>query len=43
MERAMLMEILYRYSGLKQSEIGEIVGGIDYSAVSQIRASSTEA
>ena len=36
-ERAMLMEILYRYSGLKQSEIGEIVGGIDYSAVSQIR------
>ena len=33
----MLMEILYRYSGLKQSEIGERAGGIDYSAVSQIR------
>ncbi len=31
------MEILYRYSGLKHSEIGETVGGIDYSAVSQIR------
>ena len=25
-ERAMLIEILYRYSGLKHSEIGEIVG-----------------
>jgi len=36
-ERAMLMEVLYRYCELTQPEIGRLVGGIDYSAVSQAR------
>ena len=36
-ERAMLMELLYRYCRLTQPEIGKIVGGTDYSAVSQSR------
>jgi REP element-mobilizing transposase RayT len=36
-ERAMLMELLYRYCRLTQPEIGKIVGGIAYSAVSQSR------
>jgi REP element-mobilizing transposase RayT len=36
-ERGMLMELLYRYCRLTQPEIGKIVGGIDYSAVSQSR------
>ena len=36
-ERAMLMELLYRYCELTQPEIGRLVGGIDYSAVSQAR------
>jgi len=36
-KRAMLMEILYRYGRLKQPEIGRMLGGIDYSAVSQAR------
>jgi len=33
----MLMEVLYQYCELTQSEIGGLVGGIDYSAVSQSR------
>jgi chromosomal replication initiation ATPase DnaA len=33
----MLMEVLYRDCKLTQSEIGRLVGGIDYSAVSQAR------
>ncbi len=36
-ERSMLMEILYRFSMLTQPEIGKLMGGIDYSAVSQAR------
>jgi len=36
-ERAMLMELLYRFCHLTQPQIGELVGGIDYSAVSQAR------
>jgi len=36
-ERAMLMELLYRYSKLSQPKIGNIIGGIDYSSVSQAR------
>jgi REP element-mobilizing transposase RayT len=36
-ERAMLMEVLYRYCRLTQPEIGRLVGGIDYSGVSQSR------
>ena len=36
-ERSMLMELLHRYSGISQVEIGKLVGGIDYSAVSIAR------
>lgn len=36
-ERAMLMELLYRMCHLTQLEIGVLMGGIDYSAVSQAR------
>ena len=36
-ERAMLMELLYRFCQITQTEIGKLVGGIDYSAVSQAR------
>jgi REP element-mobilizing transposase RayT len=36
--RAMLMEFLYRFCHITQSEIGQIAGGIDYSAVSQARS-----
>ena len=36
-ERAMLMEVLYRHYKLTLVEIGRLVGGIDYSAVSQAR------
>ncbi|MBW1733560.1 MAG: transposase [Deltaproteobacteria bacterium] len=36
--RAMLMELLYRFSRITQSQIGEMVGGVDYSAVSQARS-----
>jgi len=37
-ERAMVMEFLYRFCRITQPEIGTIVGGIDYSAVSQARS-----
>jgi chromosomal replication initiation ATPase DnaA len=36
-ERAMLMEMLYRLCNITQPEIGKLLGGIDYSAVSQAR------
>ena len=36
-ERSMLMELLYRFCLVTQPEIGRLVGGIDYSAVSQAR------
>ena len=36
-ERAMLMEFLYRFCKIAQPEIGKLVGGIDYSAVSLAR------
>lgn len=36
-ERAMLMEFLYRFCEITQPEIGRLVGRIDYSAVSQAR------
>ena len=36
-ERSMLMEFLYRFCHITQPEIGRLVGGIDYSAVSQAR------
>jgi len=31
------MELLYRFCQITQPEIGRLVGGIDYSAVSQAR------
>jgi len=34
--RGVLMELLYRYGGMNQREIGELMG-IDYSAVSVMR------
>jgi len=36
-KRGMLSELLYKYSGLNQKEIGKILGNIDYSAVSKLR------
>ncbi|MBP9013054.1 MAG: transposase [Smithella sp.] len=36
-ERIMLMELLYRFCNITQPEIGKLLGGIDYSAVSQAR------
>jgi len=33
----MLMELLYRFCKTTQPEIGRLLGGIDYSAVSQAR------
>ena len=36
-ERAILMEFLHRFYLISQPEIGRLVGGIDYSAVSQAR------
>ncbi len=36
-ERSMLMELLYRFCPITQAEIGELMGGIDYSAVSVSR------
>jgi len=37
LERSMLMEFLYRFCHITQPEIGRLVGGIDYSSVSQAR------
>ncbi len=37
LQRAMLMEMLYRICNITQPEIGKLLGGIDYSAVSQAR------
>ena len=34
-QRAVAIELLYRYSALKQREIGQRRGQIDYSAVSR--------
>lgn len=36
-ERAMLMDFLYRFCQISQPQIGRLVGGIDYSSVSQAR------
>ena len=36
-ERGIAAELLYRYSDVRQREIGELLGGIDYSAVSVLR------
>lgn len=37
LQRSMLMELLYRICNMTQPEIGDLLGGIDYSAVSQAR------
>lgn len=37
LERTMLMELLYRFCRITQPEIGRLLGGIDYSAVSKAR------
>jgi hypothetical protein len=42
-ERAILMELLYRLSQIPQPEIGRLLGGIDYSAVSRSRRKLREA
>lgn len=36
-QRAVGMELMYRYSGLNQAEIGQQVGGVDYTVVSRER------
>lgn len=36
-DRASLMELLYRFCDITQAEVGSLVGGIDYSAVSVAR------
>jgi REP-associated tyrosine transposase len=36
-ERALVMDCLYRYSGMRQREIGERMGGVGYSRVSRAR------
>jgi putative transposase len=36
--RGILSEMLYRYSGLKELEIGKLLGNIDYSAVNRLRS-----
>jgi chromosomal replication initiation ATPase DnaA len=36
-ERGVAMELMYRYGGLKQVRIGELLGGLDYTAVSRER------
>jgi chromosomal replication initiation ATPase DnaA len=35
--RGIVAEMLYRYSALTQREIGKLLGGIDYTAVSMLR------
>jgi len=37
LERAMVMECLYRYTPASQVEIGRRMGGVDYSWVSRMR------
>jgi len=37
LERSILMEFLCRFCQISQTEIGRLVGGIDYSSVSQAR------
>ena len=31
------MEMIYRYSGVSQAEVGKMFGGLDYTAVSRER------
>ena len=36
-ERAVAMELMYRYGGVSQAEIGKLLGNLDYTAVSRER------
>jgi chromosomal replication initiation ATPase DnaA len=36
-ERALAMELMYRYGAVGQAEIGKALGGLDYTAVSRER------
>lgn len=36
-QRALVMEMMYRYSEVNQREIGEVMGGVDYTSVSRER------
>jgi REP element-mobilizing transposase RayT len=36
-ERAVAMELMYRYGGVRQAEIGKLLGNLDYTAVSRER------
>ncbi len=36
-QRAVAMELMYRNGGIGQAEIGRLVGGLDYTAVSRER------
>ena len=36
-ERGIIAELLYRYSGIKQREIGQLLGGVGYTTVSMMR------
>lgn len=36
-QRGLLMELMYRYGGMSQKEVGEYLGGMDYTAVSHER------
>jgi REP element-mobilizing transposase RayT len=36
-ERAVALEMVYRHGGLRQAEIGQLFGGLDYTAVSRER------
>lgn len=35
--RGVAAEMLYKYSGLTQAQIGKLLGGVDYGAVYQLR------
>lgn len=36
-QRALVMEMMYRYSEVNQREIGQVMGGVDYTSVSRER------
>ena len=36
-ERGVAMELMYRYGGVSQAEIGKVLGNLDYTAVSRER------
>ncbi len=36
-ERGVALELMYRHAGISQAEIGRLMGGLDYTAVSRER------